>query len=59
MDARKTISAVLGIRFLCVSLILKVIDLDNFTFFSIKLFITMKAYVLSKNQDEILEEDEI
>ena len=33
MDARKTISAVFGIRFPCVSLVLKVIDLDNFTFF--------------------------
>ena len=33
MEARKTISAVLGIRFPCVSLVLKVIDLDNFTFF--------------------------
>ena len=34
MDARKTISAVLGIQFPCVSLVLKVIDLDNFTFFN-------------------------
>ena len=49
MDAGKTISAVLGFRFLCVSLVLKVIDLDNFTLFSIKLLIKMKAYVLSKN----------
>ena len=49
MDARKPISAVLGIRFPCVSLVLKVIDLDNFTFFSIKLLITMKAYVSSEN----------
>ena len=49
MDARKAISAVLGIRFPCVSLVLKVIDLDNFTVFKIKLLITMKVYVLSKN----------
>ena len=33
MDTRKTISAVLAIRFPCISLVLKVIDLDNFTFF--------------------------
>ena len=59
MDARKTISAVLGIRFPCVSLVLKVIDLDNFTSFSIKLLITLKAYVSSKNEGEILNEDEI
>ena len=37
MGARKTISAVLGIRFPCVSLVLKVIELDNFTFFSNKI----------------------
>ena len=30
MDARETISAVLGIRFPCVSLVLKVIDLEKF-----------------------------
>ena len=59
MDARKMISAVLGNRFPCVSMVLKVIDLDNFTFFSIKLLITMKAYVLSKNYGEILKEDKI
>ena len=49
MDARKTISAVLGIRFPCVSLVLKVIDVDHFNFFSIKLLITIKTHVLSKN----------
>ena len=53
MDARKTISAVLGIRFPCVSLVLKVTDLDNFTFFKIKLLITMKAYILSKNKSRL------
>ena len=59
MEVRNSLSKVLETRFPCVSMISKVIDLENVTFFFIRLFITMKAHIVSKKLGQILKEDGI
>ena len=54
MDARKTISAVLGIQFPCASLVLKVIDLDNFTFFFNKIVDNNDSQNILKKLEKIV-----